>query len=52
MQIAMVTIVLICIIPLLMIPYSTYQLLLMNAIFAQAYAMGSEQLEIVSPAAV
>jgi len=42
-QIAMLTIILICIVPLLMIPYSTYQLLVMNAIFAQAYTVGSEQ---------
>ncbi len=42
-QIAMLTIILICIVPLLMIPYSTYQLLVMNAIFAQAYTIGSEQ---------
>lgn len=50
MQIAMLTIVLICIIPLLIIPFSTYQLLVMNAVFAQAYAIGSERLEITSHA--
>lgn len=48
MQIAFVTIILICIIPLLMIPFSTYQLLVMHAIFAQAYASGREQLEIIN----
>jgi hypothetical protein len=46
MQIAMITLILICIVPLLMIPYATYQMLIMNTVFAQAYATGREQLEI------
>jgi hypothetical protein len=44
MQIAMMTIVLICILPLLMVPYMTYHILLMNTVFAQAYTAGREQL--------
>lgn len=42
-QIAMVTIILICIVPVLIIPFSAYQMLVMNAVFAQAYAIGSEK---------
>jgi Protein of unknown function (DUF4013) len=45
MQIAMVTIILICIIPFLMIPYIAYQMLIMNTVFAQAYAVGQEALQ-------
>ncbi len=44
MQIALITLILICIVPLLMIPYITYQVLVMNTVFAQAYAIGREQL--------
>lgn len=47
MQIAMLTIVLLCVIPFLMIPYMAYQTLVMNAFFAQAYAVGRERLETV-----
>jgi hypothetical protein len=45
MQVAMLTIVLLCIIPFLMIPYMAYQTLVMNAFFAQAYTVGRERLE-------
>lgn len=45
MQIAMLTIILICIIPFIMIPYAAYQMLIMNTVFAQAYAMGQEPLQ-------
>lgn len=44
MQIAMITIVLICIVPFIMIPYIAYQLLIMNTVFAQAYVMGRDSL--------
>lgn len=46
-QIAMVTIVLMCIVPLLMIPYSVYLMLVSNALYAQAYAIGQEKLQAV-----
>jgi hypothetical protein len=39
-QLAMMTIVLMCIVPLLMIPYSAYLTLLMNTLYAQAYRAG------------
>lgn len=42
MQIAVMTIVLICLVPIIMIPFVTYQLIVMNTIFAQAYAWGLE----------
>ena len=45
MQIAMITIILICIIPFLMIPYIAYQMLIMNTVFAQAYAIGQDALQ-------
>lgn len=40
MQIAMMTIVLLCVLPFLMMGISTYIALVMNALFAQAYAAG------------
>ena len=46
-QIAMITIVLICIVPFLMIPYSVYLMLVSNALYAQAYARGQESLQTV-----
>jgi hypothetical protein len=49
MQIAMITLILICIVPFIMIPYAAYQMLIMNTVFAQAYAVGSEQLKIADP---
>ena len=45
-QIAMITIVLICIVPFLMIPYSVYLMLVSIALYAQAYAKGQEILQI------
>ena len=45
MQIAMITIVLMCIVPFLMIPYSVYLMLVSNALYAQAYAKGQETLQ-------
>lgn len=45
MQVAMVTIILTCIVPILMIPYIAYQVLVANTIFAQAYAAGLEGLQ-------
>lgn len=44
-QIAMLTIVLLCIVPLLMAPYMAYQILITNAVFAQAYAVGRDALQ-------
>lgn len=45
LQIAMVTIVLICIVPLLMIPYSAYLIIITNTFYAQAYVAGREALQ-------
>ncbi len=45
MQIAMITIVLICVVPFLMIPYSAYLLIMTNTFYAQAYAKGREALQ-------
>lgn len=50
MQIAFITIVLICLLPLLIIPYMVYQTLIMNTVFAQAYRVGREQLELTAHA--
>jgi hypothetical protein len=44
MKVAMITLVLICILPLLMIPYAAYQMLIMNTVYAQAYAIGRKGL--------
>lgn len=44
-QIAMMTIILMCIVPFIMIPYIAYQMLVMNAVFAQAYAIGQDGLQ-------
>jgi hypothetical protein len=46
-QIALITIVLMCIVPLIMIPYSAYLMLITNTFYAQAYAAGREALQIV-----
>lgn len=46
MQIAMITIVLMCIVPFLMVPYSVYLILVSNALYAQAYAKGQEALQV------
>jgi hypothetical protein len=45
MQIAMITIILICIVPFIMIPYISYQLLIMNTVFAEAYVTGRDGLQ-------
>lgn len=50
MQIAMITIVLMCVVPFLMLPYMVYQTLMMNTVFAQAYSTGREPLELASHA--
>lgn len=44
-QIAMLTIVLMCIVPFLVIPYSAYIVLITNVLFAQAYAAGRDALQ-------
>jgi len=41
-QFAMLTIVLLCIVPFLIVPYTAYNILLKNALIAQAYASGLE----------
>ncbi len=45
MQIAIITLVLMCIVPFIMIPYSVYQSLVMHAFFAQAYLTGRDGLQ-------
>lgn len=45
MQIAMITIVLICIVPFIMIPYAAYSVLLNGALYAQAYTVGLDNLK-------
>lgn len=45
MQIAMMTIILTCIVPFIMIPYMAYQLIVMNTVFAQAYVIGRDGLQ-------
>jgi hypothetical protein len=50
MQIAMITIVFICVVPFLMIPWMVYQTLIMNTVFAQAYSLGRDQAELASHA--
>lgn len=45
MQIAAMTIVLLCIVPLLMLPYMAYQVLVTNTVFAQAYLAGRDGLQ-------
>lgn len=45
LQLAMMTIVLICIVPFLMVPYTAYISLLTNTMYAQAYRIGKEALE-------
>ena len=44
-QFAMLTIVLMCIVPFLMAPYMAYQILIMNTVYAQAYAVGRDVLQ-------
>jgi hypothetical protein len=45
MQVAAMTIILICIVPVIMIPYVAYQMLIMNTFFAQAYVIGRDGLQ-------
>jgi len=45
MQFAMLTVVLICVIPFIMIPFVAYNALLRNALNAQAYAFGSDKMK-------
>jgi hypothetical protein len=49
-QFAMITIVLICLVPFIMIPYSAYLSLVMNTVFAQAYSTGRDALQLESHA--
>jgi hypothetical protein len=42
LQIAMMTVVLICVLPFIMPPYIAYNVLLRNTLNAQAYAVGSD----------
>ena len=46
-QVAMITIVLICIVPLLTIPYSVYLMLITYTLYAQAHVKGQEALQTV-----
>jgi len=46
MQVAIITLVLMCIVPFLMIPYTVYFMLMSNTIFAQAYAAARDELQI------
>lgn len=50
MQIAMLTIVLMCLFPFLMAGYAAYLMLVMNTLFAQAYAAGRAALQTESHA--
>ena len=50
MQIAMMTIVLLCLFPFLMAGYAAYLMLVMNTLFAQAYAAGRAALQTESHA--
>lgn len=45
MQIAMATIVLLCIVPFVMIPYTAYNVLLTSALYSQAYVTGLDNLK-------
>jgi hypothetical protein len=45
MQIAMMTLVLMCIVPFVMIPYSVYIMLMTNTLTAQAYLAGRDALQ-------
>lgn len=49
-QIAAMTIVLLCIVPLLMIPYTAYLMIVTNTLYAQAYAAGREALQLTEHA--
>jgi hypothetical protein len=45
MQIAMITVVLICVLPFLTLGYGAYLSLVLNALFAKAYAMGRKAIQ-------
>lgn len=45
MQVAMATIVLMCVVPFVMIPYSVYLSLVMHAFYAQAYLAGRDAIQ-------
>lgn len=45
-QLAMMTLVLMCIVPFIMIPYSAYIVLVTNALYAQAYTSGLEDTQV------
>jgi len=44
-QIALITLILMCIVPFLMIPYSTYVTLIANTVYSQAYVAGRDALQ-------
>lgn len=46
LQFAMLTIILMCVIPFLMIPYAAYLSLISNTIYAQAYNLGRDALQL------
>ena len=50
MQVAMITIVLICVIPFIMFGYSAYIMLVLNALFAKAYATGRRTIQMADHA--
>jgi uncharacterized protein DUF4013 len=50
-QFAMLTLILICIVPFLMIPYSAYVTLVANTIYSQAYVAGRDALQMEQHAA-
>jgi hypothetical protein len=45
MQVAMITFVLMCIIPFIMIPYTVYLMLIGNALYAEAYTAGQSAMQ-------
>lgn len=44
-QFAVLTLILICVVPFIMIPYTAYLMLVQNTLFAQAYAAGRDALQ-------
>ena len=52
MQIAMITLVLMCIVPFIMIPYSAYLMLMTNTLYAQAYLIGRDALQAETQTAI
>ena len=45
LQLAMLTVILICIVPLIMIPYTAYITLISNVLYAKAYSVGIDDLK-------